>query len=214
MWRLMLLFASAALALGSSEPYRGQGVGGHDLQKRDANSQLAFLSFAMALLNTIVNVISAVNNNNNNNNNDNNNNNMNTNMNTVMSSNKRSLERSMADVLLEWSEGRSLRFKGKLREVGEDLTARVILGAEHWIADKVEENPTCVERLLCETFLRTEALSGLPYLLATFANSAASGLLVELLEDSSSVSMKTLTNAARSGGEVGGDCRLVGCPAL
>ena len=44
----------------------------------------------------------------------------------------------MADVLLEWSEGRSLRFKGKLREVGEDLTARVILGAEQWIADKVD----------------------------------------------------------------------------
>ena len=39
--------------------------------KRDANSQLAFLSFAMALLNTIINVISAVNNNNNNNNNNN-----------------------------------------------------------------------------------------------------------------------------------------------
>merc|ERR1712203_653825 len=135
----------------------------------------------------------------------------------VMSSNKRSLERSLSDVLVEWSAGggvgRSLRLKGKLREVGEDLTARVILGAEHWIADKVEENPTCVERLLCETFLRTEALSGLPYLLATFANSAASGLLVELLEDSSSVSMETLTSAARSGREAG-DCRLVGCPAL
>ena len=96
----------------------------------------------------------------------------------------------MADVLVEWasadaSVGRSLRFKGKLREVGEDLTSRVILGAEHWLADKVdiamndrdnictlikvEENPTCVERLLCESFRRTEQMSGLPYLLFTFA---------------------------------------------
>ena len=57
--------------------------------------------------------------------------------------NKRSLERSLADVLMDWasadsSVGRSLRFKGKLREVGEDLTSRVILGAEHWLADKVD----------------------------------------------------------------------------
>merc|ERR1712192_269146 len=113
-----------------------------------------------------------------------------------MSSNKRSLERSLSDALVGWSDGneRSLRLKGKLREVGEDLAARVILGAEHWLADKVEENPTCVERLLCESFRRTEAMSGLPYLLFTFANSAASGLLVELLEDPSSVSMKTLTS--------------------
>ena len=46
----------------------------------------------------------------------------------------------MSDVLVDWSDGnaRSLRFKGKLREVGEDLTARVILGAEHWLADKVK----------------------------------------------------------------------------
>ena len=49
----------------------------------------------------------------------------------------------MADVLVDWasadsSVGRSLRFKGKLREVGEDLTSRVILGAEHWLADKVD----------------------------------------------------------------------------
>ena len=46
----------------------------------------------------------------------------------------------MSDVLVGWSDGnaRSLRFKGKLREVGEDLTARVILGAEHWLADKVD----------------------------------------------------------------------------
>ena len=51
----------------------------------------------------------------------------------------------MADVLLEWSEGRSLRFKGKLREVGEDLTARVILGAEQWIADKVDTDAKCHE---------------------------------------------------------------------
>ena len=59
------------------------------LAKRDANSQLAFLSFVMALLNAVVNIISSVNsnnnNNNNNNNNDNNNNNMNMNMNEVMS---------------------------------------------------------------------------------------------------------------------------------
>merc|ERR1712079_791132 len=85
MWKL-LLFACAVLAIGSSgEVDRGQGGGGHvhDLQKRDANSQLAFLSFAMALLNTIVN----------------NNNNMNTNMNMVTSSNKRSLERSLSDAL-------------------------------------------------------------------------------------------------------------------
>ena len=95
----------------------------------------------------------------------------------------------MSDVLVEWSAGggvgRSLRLKGKLREVGEDLTSRVILGAEHWLADKVdtainnrdyvykllkvEENPTCVERLLCESFRRTERMSGLPYLLFTFA---------------------------------------------
>ena len=51
----------------------------------------------------------------------------------------------MADVLLEWSEGRSLRFKGKLREVGEDLIARVILGAEQWIADKVDTDAKCHE---------------------------------------------------------------------
>merc|ERR1712227_269616 len=51
------------------------------VQKRDANAQLAFLSFAMALLNTIINIISAVNNNNNNN--------MNVNMNMVQSMNKR-----------------------------------------------------------------------------------------------------------------------------
>ena len=101
----------------------------------------------------------------------------------------------MTDILVDWSDGsvaRSLRFKGKLREVGEDLTSRVILGAEHWLADKVdvarnitishsnniykrsrrrqvEANPTCVERLLCESFRRTEQMSGLPYLLFTFA---------------------------------------------
>merc|ERR1712079_461731 len=93
MWKLQL-FACAVLAIGSSgEVDRGQGGGGHvhDLQKRDANSQLAFLSFAMALLNTLVNVISAVNNN------------MNTNMNMVMSSNKRSLERTLGDALTDWS---------------------------------------------------------------------------------------------------------------
>ena len=47
----------------------------------------------------------------------------------------------MTDILVDWSDGsvaRSLRFKGKLREVGEDLTSRVILGAEHWLADKVD----------------------------------------------------------------------------
>merc|ERR1711963_942876 len=190
----------------SAEADRGQGGGGHvhDLQKRDANSQLAFLSFAMALLNTIVNVISAVNNNN-------------TNMNMVMSSNKRSLERSLGDALTDWSsaagEARSSRLEGKLKEVGEDLTARVFIGAEHWLTDKVEENPACVERILCESFKRTESTSGLAYLLFTFVNSAASGLLVELLEDTSSVSMESLTNAARSGRDLG-DCGRVGCPAL
>merc|ERR1711963_59320 len=202
----------------SAEADRGQGGGGHvhDLQKRDANSQLAFLSFAMALLNTIVNVISAVNNNNNNNI-DNNNNNMNTNMNMVMSSNKRSLERSLGEALTDWSsaagEARSSRLEGKLKEVGEDPTARVILGAEHWLTDKVEENPACVERILCESFKRTESTSGLAYLLFTFVNSAAGGLLVELLEGTSSVSMESLTNAARSGRDLG-DCGRVGCPAL
>merc|ERR1712115_490433 len=118
-------------------------------------------SFAMALLNTIVNVISAVNNNNNN-----------TNMNMVMSSNKRSLERSLGDALTDWSsaagEARSSRLEGKLKEVGEDLTARVLLEAEHWLTDKVEENPACVERILCESFKRTESTSGLAYLLFTF----------------------------------------------
>merc|ERR1711972_292709 len=206
-WKL-LFFACAVLAIGSSgEADRGQGGGSHvhDLQKRDANSQLAFLSFAMALLNTIVNVISAVNNN------------MNTNMNMVMSSNKRSLERSLGDALTDWSsaagEARSSRLEGKLKEVGEDLTARLLLGAEHWLTDKVEENPACVERILCESFKRTESTSGLAYLLFTFVNSAASGLLVELLEDTSSVSMESLTNAARSGRDLG-DCGRVGCPAL
>merc|ERR1711902_219742 len=146
----------------------------------------------MALLNTIVNVISAVNNNHGNN--------MDTNMNMVMSSNKRSLERSLGDVLTDWSsaagEARSSRLEGKLKEVGEDLTARVLLGAEHWLTDKVEENPACVERILCESFKKTESTSGLAYLLFTFVNSAASGLLVELLEDTSSVSMESITNAA------------------
>ena len=57
------------------------------LSKRDTNSQLAFLSFVMALLSAVVNIISNVNNNNNNNNNNdnNNNNNRNQNMGTVMS---------------------------------------------------------------------------------------------------------------------------------
>ena len=49
----------------------------------------------------------------------------------------------MSDVLVDWSsdgswDGRSLRLKGKLREVGEDLTSRLIEGAEHWLADKVD----------------------------------------------------------------------------
>ena len=62
--------------------------------KRDANSQLAFLSFVMAMLNAVVNIISAVNSNNNNNNNDNNNNdnnnnNENVNENEVMSMNSK-----------------------------------------------------------------------------------------------------------------------------
>jgi hypothetical protein len=57
--------------------------------RRDANSQLPFLPFAMTILNTVINLISAVNNNNNNNYNNNinnnNDNNMNTNVNHVMS---------------------------------------------------------------------------------------------------------------------------------
>merc|ERR1712079_869950 len=137
MWKL-LLFASAVLAIGSSgEVDRGQGGGGHvhDLQKRDANSQLAFLSFAMALLNTIVNIISAVNNNNNNsnnnnNNNDNNNQNMNQNMNNVQSNNGRGLLES-------------------------SVTA--------WLEEKVEESPGCVERFVCETYRTGQTLQGPAY---------------------------------------------------
>ena len=49
------------------------------LSRRDTNSQLAFLSFVMALLSAVVNIISNVNNNNNNNNNNDNNNNNNQN---------------------------------------------------------------------------------------------------------------------------------------
>ena len=49
------------------------------LSRRDANSQLAFLSFVMALLSAVVNIVSNVNNNNNNNNNNDNNNNNNQN---------------------------------------------------------------------------------------------------------------------------------------
>ena len=51
----------------------------------------------------------------------------------------------MGDTLTDWSsaagEARSSRFEGKLKEVGEDLTARVILGAEHWFTDKVGNDP-------------------------------------------------------------------------
>ena len=49
------------------------------LSRRDTNSQLAFLSFVMALLSAVVNIVSNVNNNNNNNNNNDNNNNNNQN---------------------------------------------------------------------------------------------------------------------------------------
>ena len=41
---------------------------GRELVKRDANSQLAFLSFVMAMLNAVDNIVSGVNSNNNNNN--------------------------------------------------------------------------------------------------------------------------------------------------
>ena len=51
----------------------------------------------------------------------------------------------MGDALTDWSsaagEARSSRLEGKLKEVGEDLTARVLLGAEHWLTDKVGNDP-------------------------------------------------------------------------
>ena len=90
----------------------------------------------MALLNTIVNIISAVNNNNqnnnnNNNNNDNNNNNMNSNMNNVNSNNGRSL----------------------------------VPGLMSWLEEKVGERPGCVERFVCETYRTGESLHGAAYVL-------------------------------------------------
>merc|ERR1719219_1547682 len=85
------------------------------LQKRDANSQLAFLSFAMALLNTIVNIISAVSNNNNNNN-DNNNNNMNQNMNNVQSNNGRGLLEAGVVAWLEEKVAESAWLEEKVAE--------------------------------------------------------------------------------------------------
>ena len=51
----------------------------------------------------------------------------------------------MGDALTDWSsaagEARSSRLEGKLKEVGEDLTARLLLGAEHWLTDKVGNDP-------------------------------------------------------------------------
>ncbi|KAK3885776.1 hypothetical protein Pcinc_010036 [Petrolisthes cinctipes] len=63
--------------------FRPRGV----RERRDANSNLAFLAFVMALLDTVVNIVSTINsnnNNNNNNNNDNNNNNNNANINDLI----------------------------------------------------------------------------------------------------------------------------------
>ena len=76
--------------------------------------------------------------------------------------NKRSLERSLGDALTDWSsaagEARSSRFERKLKEVGEDLTARVILGAEHWFTDKVGNDPNYLSNW---TKLELEYLMGL-----------------------------------------------------
>ena len=51
----------------------------------------------------------------------------------------------MGDALTDWSsaagEAKSSRLEGKLKEVGEDLTARVVLGAEHWLTEKVGNDP-------------------------------------------------------------------------
>merc|ERR1739838_745556 len=119
--------------------------------KRDANSQLAFLSFAMAMLNTIINVISAVNNNNNNNNNnDNNDNNMNVNMNDVMSMNKR---RSFS------KNSKNNSFFAAL--VDEETETRMIESISSWAREKVRDSPGCLQRFVCETYKTGETLSGL-----------------------------------------------------
>ena len=51
----------------------------------------------------------------------------------------------MGEALTDWSsaagQARSSRLEGKLKEVGEDLTARLLLGAEHWLTDKVANDP-------------------------------------------------------------------------
>ena len=51
----------------------------------------------------------------------------------------------MGDALTDWSsaagEAKSSRLEGKLKEVGEDLTARVLLGAEYWFTEKVGNDP-------------------------------------------------------------------------
>ena len=68
----------------------------------------------------------------------------------------------MGDALTDWSsaagEARSSRFERKLKEVGEDLTARVILGAEHWLTDKVGNDPNYLSNW---TKLELEYLMGL-----------------------------------------------------
>merc|ERR1719167_1471983 len=127
-----------------------------EMVKRDANSQLAFLSFAMALLNTIVNVISAVNNNNNNNND----NNMNVNMNEVMSMNKRRSfptnknSQPYLDIVF-----------------GTGTRARMVESALSWAQEKVQSNPGCIERFVCETYRTGETLSELAYVLMMLSNS-------------------------------------------
>ena len=77
------------------------------------------------------------------------------------------------------------------------------------IKNKVQENPGCVERVLCESYKKGEALSGLPYVIWTFINTALSGLAVDVFGPKI-LTMEAVSRAAKAGRKFQ-ECRGIRC---
>ncbi|XP_037071328.1 serine/threonine-protein kinase pakG-like [Pollicipes pollicipes] len=154
-------------------------------QGRDANSNLAFLGFIMALLDTVINIVSMINNNNNNNNNnDNNNNNNDNNLNSVDVNSMNMNNNMVMGKMSGWSW------------LDEVMSSR-LEAIWRWSKAIARHHPTCITRLVCETHRMSDHHSGLTYLVTTFLSSASSFLLAEAFQPQ--LSLSDVTEAARFG---------------
>ncbi|XP_043207284.1 BEACH domain-containing protein lvsD-like [Amphibalanus amphitrite] len=161
----------------SGRPLRRQG--------RDANSNLAFLGFIMALLDTIINIVSIINDNNNNNNNNNNNDNNNDNNLNSVDVNSMNMNDNMV--------------MGKRSSWGwlDALTAGPVGTLWGLVKSLASRHPGCIARVVCETHRMTENHTGMAYLVTTFLSSASSFLLAEAFQRQ--IGLGELTEAARVG---------------